>query len=72
MGLPLILFLGGIVIILWLYFWTRQRQQLGISPEIEQQVYQDVPLASSDDAVLVTGSLYVVGEARPHLIHRLQ
>ncbi|MGH9186489.1 MAG: glutamate ligase domain-containing protein, partial [Acidimicrobiales bacterium] len=24
--------------------------------------------ASSDDAVLVTGSLYVVGAARPHLL----
>jgi dihydrofolate synthase/folylpolyglutamate synthase len=24
--------------------------------------------ASSDDAILVTGSLYVVGNARPHLI----
>ena len=27
--------------------------------------------ASGDDAVLVTGSLYVVGEARPHLVKML-
>jgi PAS domain S-box-containing protein len=65
MGLPIILFLGGIVIILWLYFWTRQRQELAIIPEVEQQVYHDVPLASSDDAVLVSkgyGQLVYVNE----------
>ena len=29
MGLPIILFLGGVVIFAWLYFWLRQRQNLG-------------------------------------------
>ena len=27
--------------------------------------------ATADDAIVVTGSLYVVGAARPHLIHVL-
>jgi PAS domain S-box-containing protein len=65
MGLAVILFLGGFVIILWLYFWTRQRQHLGPMPEVEQQILQDVPLASSDDAVLVSkehGQLVFVNE----------
>jgi PAS domain S-box-containing protein len=65
MGLPIILFLGGLVILLWLYFWTRQRQQLGLAPQVEQQIQQEVPLASSDDAVLVSrghGQLVYVNE----------
>lgn len=34
---------------------------------IEQAIDRALALAESDDAVLITGSLYVVGGARPYL-----
>jgi len=43
-----------------------------VVPSVSAACDRAIGLAASDDAVLVTGSLYVVGEARPHLIHRLQ
>jgi PAS domain S-box-containing protein len=53
MGLALILFVGGAVILAWLFFWSRQRQSLGFTPGMEQML-QSVPSASGDDAVLVS------------------
>ncbi|MFM8648441.1 MAG: glutamate ligase domain-containing protein, partial [Actinomycetota bacterium] len=41
------------------------------SPSVEDALDAAVVGAGPDDAVLVTGSLYVVGAARPHLRRRL-
>src|SRR5689334_7178304 len=84
MGLVVILSIAGLVIFLWLYFWTRQREKLGSTPGMEQ-VIQSVPSASGDDAVLVSkehGQLvYANDRARtwlgmngssPHLEHIAQ
>ena len=51
MGLPVILFAGAVVIFLWLYLWSQQRQKMGDIPEVEE-VLVKVPTASGD-AVLV-------------------
>jgi len=51
MGLPIILFAGAVVILLWLYLWSLQRQNMGEIPEVEE-VLVKVPTASGD-AVLV-------------------
>jgi folylpolyglutamate synthase/dihydropteroate synthase len=34
---------------------------------IEQAIDRALAMAEGDDAILITGSLYVVGGARPHL-----
>jgi PAS domain S-box-containing protein len=65
MGLGLILFIGGLLIIAGLYFWLRQREQLGIVPNAEQQAMGNLPLAASDEAVLVSrehGQLIYINE----------
>lgn len=51
MGLPIILFAGAVVILLWLYLWSLQRQRMGTFPEVEE-VLVKVPTLSGD-AVLV-------------------
>lgn len=53
MGLAVILFVGGAVVLLWLYLWVRQRQKLGRLPEIETAVQYDSPGAGANDAVIV-------------------
>lgn len=51
MNLAVILFVGGAVIIAWIYLWSRQRRD---TPAVDlDQVLQDVPAASKGDAVLV-------------------
>lgn len=54
MGLGFLLFLGGLVIIGGLFVWSRQRQALGHIPASEQEPTIDLPLASADDAILVS------------------
>ncbi len=51
MGLPIILFAGAVVILLWLYLWSLQRQKMGNIPEVEE-VLVKVPTVSGD-AVIV-------------------
>ncbi len=51
--LAVLLFLGGFVIFAWLFLWLRQRQNLGTQPAMEQML-QEIPAASSEDAVLVS------------------
>jgi dihydrofolate synthase/folylpolyglutamate synthase len=41
-----------------------------VEPDVVRACERAVSLAQADDAVLVTGSLYVVGAARPYLLHR--
>ncbi len=53
MELALIFFLGGAVIFAWFYLWSRQREELGHAPGIEE-VLSSVPAASTDDALLVS------------------
>lgn len=55
MGLGLILLIGGLVIILGLLVWSLQRQRLGLIPaESPRNGGFDLPLASNDDAILVS------------------
>ncbi|MCC6803614.1 MAG: GAF domain-containing protein, partial [Anaerolineae bacterium] len=51
MELAILLFAGAVVILLWLFFWSRQR--MGQAPDLES-VLANLPLVSSGDAVLVT------------------
>ncbi|MDX2161825.1 MAG: GAF domain-containing protein [bacterium] len=54
LGLPIILFVGGFVILLWLFLWSRQRQQLGTIPETEPYMPEsDLPSYAADDGVVV-------------------
>jgi dihydrofolate synthase/folylpolyglutamate synthase len=41
-----------------------------VEPDVARACDRALAVAGPDDAVLVTGSLYVVGAARPHLRHR--
>jgi len=52
LGLPILLFVGGLVILLWLFLWSRQRQALGRIPETDAAT-PDSALLNTDDAVLV-------------------
>ncbi len=54
MGLGLLLFIGGLVIIAGLFVWSRQRQALGYIPADEPNSTINLPVASGDDAVLVS------------------
>ena len=36
-------------------------------PVLEQAIDRALAIAGTDDAVLITGSLYVIGSARPYL-----
>ena len=51
--LAVFLFLGGFVIFAWLFLWLRQRKTLGAQPVMEQML-QEIPAATSEDAVLVS------------------
>ncbi len=65
MGLAIFLFVGGAVICVWIYLWLRQRQELGQQPAAEVLALEEVPAASSDDAILVSrehGQLVYVNE----------
>jgi dihydrofolate synthase/folylpolyglutamate synthase len=42
-----------------------------VRPDVERACDLALSRATADDAVLVSGSLYVAGAARPHLLHRL-
>ena len=53
MSLAVILFVGGVVILLWLFLWSRQRQRLGSVPDSLEAVLRQMPTASTSDAVLV-------------------
>lgn len=54
MILALFLFLGGLVILAWLFLWARQRQRLEGGGPAPADLLLDVPAVSADDAVLVT------------------
>ena len=65
MGLGLLLFIGGLVIIAGLFVWSRQRQALGFIAAEDQNSAIKLPVASGDDAVLVSrehGQLVFVNE----------
>lgn len=53
MSLALILFVGGVVILLWLFLWSRQRQRLGPVPESIDAALSSIPHVSASDAVFV-------------------
>jgi PAS domain S-box-containing protein len=53
MSLALLLFIGGVVILLWLLLWSRQKQRVGNIPTAVDAVLRDMPLVSTNDAVLV-------------------
>lgn len=58
-------FLGGVVIIAWIYFWSRQRKTLDRSPEMDR-VLNEVPSATKNDAVIVSrehGQLIYVNDS---------
>jgi GAF domain-containing protein len=67
MDVALILFVGGVVVVAWIYFWTRLHRETPPSAEVEQ-VLSEVPLTSSGDAVLVSRGhgqlIYANGSAR--------
>ncbi|MFN8527807.1 MAG: GAF domain-containing protein [Anaerolineae bacterium] len=52
LGLPIILFVGGFAILLWLYLWSRQRLSLGNIPD-EESFTPDVPAYAAGDGVIV-------------------
>jgi len=55
MVLALILFLGGLAILAWLFLWARQRERLlDEASGPLAQVLDSVPAAAADDAILVT------------------
>lgn len=51
----LIAIVGGLLILLGLYLWARQRQRLDISAGLERAL-QDVPLASGGDAAVLVAT----------------
>ncbi len=54
LDLPIILFIGGLAILLWLFLWSRQRQRLGHIPEAENaNAVPEFPDAGAGDGVLV-------------------
>jgi PAS domain S-box-containing protein len=54
MDVALILFVGGAVIVAWIFFWARMHQEAPpITNEVEQFI-SEVPLTSNTDAVLVS------------------
>ncbi len=70
MGLPIILFAGAVVILLWLYLWSLQRQKMGNIPEVEE-VLVKVPTVSGD-AVLVArehGKIVHANEVMRHWLN---
>jgi PAS domain S-box-containing protein len=65
MNLAIILFLGGAVIIAWIYLWSRQQMRQSRVLDIDRMM-QAVPAASSADAVLVSqeqGRFIYINEA---------
>ena len=47
-------------------------EQVLVELDVAAACDRALDLAEPDDAILVTGSLYVVGAARPHLLARLR
>jgi PAS domain S-box-containing protein len=69
MGLGIIFVIGGLIIVIGMYVWTRQRQELGAASVAEQQIVNTLPVASSDDAILVSrehGQLVYINERARH------
>ena len=64
MGLALILFAGAVVILIWLYLWSLQRQRLGHIPELENQI-ADIPAA----AMVANGDAVIVATEHGQVIH---
>ncbi len=65
MELAVILFVGGAVVMLWLYLWVRQRQQLGRLPELETNAQYESHGMGANDAVVVasqSGQIIYVNE----------
>lgn len=65
MGLELFLIIGGAVLLLWLYLWSRERQTVGRMLDAEESL-QSIPMASAEDAVLVSrghGQLVYVNDS---------
>lgn len=55
MNLAIILFAGAVVVLLWLYLWTRQRGALMNAPEVDD-LMREMPLIAPGDAFLVTNA----------------
>jgi len=53
MALPLILFVGGLIIIAWIWLWSRQKRDVSSVVDMEQAL-QEVSVVSNGDAVLVS------------------
>ncbi len=64
MGLALILFAGAVVILIWLYLWSLQRQRLGHIPELETSM-TDIPAA----AMVANGDAVIVATEHGQVIH---
>ncbi len=70
-GLPIILFVGGLVILLWLFLWARQRQRLGDIPEgaaVVSAGYANT-LPSVPTSLYAAGDAVMVATERGQLIH---
>lgn len=65
--LPIILFVGGFVILLWLFLWSQQRQKLGYIPEAEGNLRGDTVNFSGDGGSSLEAVL--VATERGQLIH---
>ncbi|MFW5709564.1 MAG: GAF domain-containing protein, partial [Chloroflexota bacterium] len=53
MNLAVVLFLGGAVVIAWIYFWSRQRRELSETIDLDTML-RNVPAAANGDALLVS------------------
>lgn len=64
MDLALVLFLGGLVIIAWIFFWTRSQEEQAASSK-HSWLPEDLPSLNTGDAVVVThqhGKLLYINE----------
>lgn len=52
MSLAVVLFVGGLVILLWLFLWSRQRQRLDRPAESVDALLRDVPVVSDRKSVV--------------------
>jgi PAS domain S-box-containing protein len=70
MNLAVILFVGGAVVIAWIFLWARQREGLPVTAEHEPFL-DSVPGAASSDAVIVSREHGQVVYANPPARHWL-